>query len=161
MFKLTRKIEYCLMLIAHMAKQKIKDDKVFVNVAKMAEIYGIPQMNASKAIQYLVRVDFLESRQGIHGGYKLSCDLAKVSLFELIETIEGPFGIVKCLRENDKNSCSYFSECNIANPMQRLNEKLVVFYKNITLEEVIWDVINKPKGFLNKTQQKQNTKLYC
>lgn len=158
MFKLTRKIEYCLMIIAHMARQRKKDPSVFVNVTKIAKIYGIPQMNTSKAIQHLTRVGFVESRQGIHGGYKLSCQLAKVSLFDLIEIVEGPFGIVKCLHGNDKNSCSYFSNCNIASPMQRLNNKLVSFYKKITLEELIWGILSDSNDFLTNITEKKITK---
>ena len=148
MFKLTRRIEYCLMIMAHMDRMArmspSKDgERLLVNVTEIVKVYGIPKMNAAKAVQRLARKGLVESRQGVHGGYMLSCDLSTVSLFDLIEIAEGPFGVVKCLRGNDKNSCSYFSDCNIATPMQRFNEKLVDFYKKITLDEMVWGVISK------------------
>lgn len=158
MFKLTRRIEYCLMILAHMAHmgkraRLSKDDaQPLVNVTEIVKVYGIPKMNAAKAVQHLARSGLVQSRQGVLGGYMLSCDLSAVTLFDLIEIAEGPFGVVKCLRGNDKNSCSYFSDCNIATPMQRFNEKLVDFYKNITLDEMVWGVISKSNRFSKKSK---------
>ncbi len=157
MFQLTRKIEYSLIVLAHMLKyqeiqpqdsfaedlsadseeQKVKVSMVnkVYSVKTVAKEYGIPEMHAAKSFQLLLRAGILNSRQGAKGGYILNCNLQELSLYDLIKAVEGKLEVVRCLKE--QSDCHYFNSCNITQPMKRLNSKLVDFYKQTSLDEIL------------------------
>jgi Rrf2 family transcriptional regulator, nitric oxide-sensitive transcriptional repressor len=56
-------------------------------------------------------------------------------LFELVEIIEGPSSLVKCISE--EGACDIESSCNISSPIKSLNNKLNTFFKNIPLSELM------------------------
>ena len=153
MFNLSRRIEYCLMTLLHLYSnmEEEGEEKKLVTVREMADKYNIPFMNVAKSVQLLSKAHFVKSVQGVHGGYYLSCDLFEVSMFELIGAVEGRYGLVKCLQGNDKTSCFYFSDCNIANSMERFNTRLVDFYKGVSVGEVICQNEDKKKNGVAST----------
>ena len=86
-------------------------------------------------MQIMGQKEILKSEQGAQGGYQLVGDLSKVSFFDLIEMILGPLGIAKCLHGSE--NCDMFESCNIQKPINHLNNRLVEFYKGVSLEEIL------------------------
>jgi DNA-binding IscR family transcriptional regulator len=84
-------------------------------------------------MQQLGQRGLLKSEQGAHGGYQIVRDLSRVSLYELIEVILGPVGISKCMHE----PCEIQETCNIFSPVSYLNRKLVEFYSNLPVRELL------------------------
>ena len=86
-------------------------------------------------MQIMAQKGLLVSEQGASGGYRLNQDLKNVSLFQLVEIIEGPTALVKCITED--GSCDIESSCNIVSPIKSLNNKLNLFFKNIPLSDLL------------------------
>ncbi len=141
MFQLTRRIEYSLIMLQHLLDANKQDGTAIPNnlitVKAIAKRYGIPEMHAAKTFQILCQKGILNSKQGTKGGYSLAKPVASITLYELIEKIEGPFGIVRCTVTANDDNCNYSSFCNITHPMQKLNAKLIEFYKNTTLNQLL------------------------
>jgi Rrf2 family protein len=91
----------------------------------------------AKVMQQLGHKGILKSEQGAHGGYLVQCDLSKHSFFDLVQMIEGPVGVVKCLQGHESSSCELFSNCNIVSPLNFLNERLMQFYRDLTLADLL------------------------
>jgi DNA-binding IscR family transcriptional regulator len=87
----------------------------------------------------MVQGKFLKSEQGAYGGYLIMRDLTKVSLRELIEKVVGPIEMVKCMGDSEKTEtpCEIKEKCNIMLPLISLNDKLVRFYENINVHDLI------------------------
>lgn len=67
-----------------------------------------------KILHKLVCCDLVKSFKGVKGGYSLSVSPEKITLKQVIEEIDGPIAIVRCLesREScalnqDKTACAY------------------------------------------------------
>lgn len=75
-----KRFDYALVLVEHL-KQK-KDS--FVDVAQVAEEYGLPRLYLEKVAQELKRAGLLESRKGAGGGYRLAKDSDAVSVEALM-----------------------------------------------------------------------------
>jgi Rrf2 family protein len=88
-------------------------------------------------MQILASRGILRSEQGAHGGYQLTKDLTRVSLYEIVEMIMGPIGVAKCLHDDKDSPCEIRETCNIVSPVQALNRKLGEFYRSVTVAELL------------------------
>src|SRR6266571_7221813 len=87
MLKLTKKADYGLIAVRHLAEHA---DMGACSAKDLAEMYGIPQEALAKILQRLVRAKLLVSQHGTNGGYVLSRDPRKISVLEVIRALEGP-----------------------------------------------------------------------
>ncbi len=69
MLRLSKKADYALLAMRHLAAQTDRDA---VSAREVAEAYDIPPELLAKVLQQLARAGLLESHQGIHGGYVLA-----------------------------------------------------------------------------------------
>lgn len=98
----------------------------------------------ARVMQVMAQRGLLRSEQGATGGYQIFKDISKISLQELIEMIDGPTGITKCI--HGESACEIQQTCNIASPIVNLNNKLSEFYKSVTLKDLLIEVAaNKRK----------------
>lgn len=95
---------------------------------------GLPFDVTSRVLQIMSKHLILESCQGVQGGYKLIKNLSHVDLFSLIEMIDGPQGIVKCISEGE---CGLHKSCNVNHTLLTVNNKILNFYKTISLAEAV------------------------
>ena len=138
MVKMSRKIEYALIALKHMLKKDINE---LTSAKEISNDFNIPFDVISKVLQILNQNKILKSEQGVSGGYKIISELKSVSLYDLIRFIEGPVGLVRCLVK-DPSECEIISNCNIIEPLNYLNTKILNLYKSINLEEILY-----PKKF--------------
>ena len=89
MLKLTKKADYGLMAMKHLAEHA---DQGACSAKDVAEAYGIPQEALAKILQRLAKVGLIQSQHGINGGYTLTRDPKMISAFEVIKAIEKAFG---------------------------------------------------------------------
>lgn len=89
----------------------------------------------AQVMRALAQNDLLRSEQGPQGGYNIVRDLQRVSVLELMEMIEGPVQVAKCL--NDNSACELHSSCNIQSPVEQLNKKLNEFYRDLKVAELL------------------------
>ena len=130
MFKLSKKVEYALISISHIKASNI--DKP-ISVRQISSKYNIPNELLAKILQTLSRVQILESIKGPKGGYKLKSTFKDLSLVEFIEILEGPFGIADCMIDT---KCSQLLNCNIINPMDKINSKIYKVFSDIKLTQL-------------------------
>ena len=132
MIKLSRKMEYSLVALKHMAG-KIPGE--LTSAKEISEKYHTPFDVTARAMQALASCGLLKSEQGSLGGYSIAKDLSRVTFYDLLEVVEGPTQIVKCLQKDE--ACDVQAHCNIVSPVQTLNQKLVQFYSSLKLKELI------------------------
>lgn len=67
-----------------------------------------------KILHKLVQGDLVQSYKGVNGGYKLKASPDEITLKQVIEMIDGPIAIARCLENEegcslncDKSACDY------------------------------------------------------
>jgi len=133
MNKLNRKVEYSLMALKHMSRKMPGE---LTSAKEVSDSYHSPFDATARVMQLMAQTGILRSEQGAQGGYQITKDLAKVTLHDLMELIQGPTQIAKCLHKQEP--CEMQTSCNIVSPVQELNQKLNEFYKNVTLKELLF-----------------------
>lgn len=142
MNRINRKLEYALMALKYMS-QKIPGE--LTTAKEVSDAFQISFDVAARVMQQMAhRGGILKSEYGANGGYQITKDLGKVSIHDLVEMIEGPTALVKCL--HNEGPCEIQKTCNIVSPLNLLNEKLNDFYKNLSLKELLVDKVSTKKN---------------
>lgn len=146
MNKLNRKLEYALMALKYMS-QKVPGE--LTSAKEVSESFGAPFDATARVMQAMAQKGLLRAEQGAFGGYQITKDLGKVTMLHLLEIIEGPTTMVKCMHK--VSPCEIQDTCNILSPVQLLQSKLNEFYGNITLKELL---IETPLGSVKNHKRK-------
>src|SRR5260221_3454826 len=112
MLRLSKKADYALMAMKHLA---LRGDRGSSSAREIAELYDIPIELMAKVLQRLVRRGLLASHQGTRGGYQLGRVPTQISIANVIQAIEGP-GTVTA-RSTDEGQCDQFSKCKVHDPL--------------------------------------------
>src|SRR5258707_6343502 len=87
MLKLTKKADYGLIAVKHLAEV---GETGSCSAKDIADAYGIPPSAMAKILQKLVKNGLLVSHQGMNGGYVLARDARNNSTPEVIKAIQCP-----------------------------------------------------------------------
>ena len=98
MLKLTKKADYGLIALRHLATRKAGS----ASAKDIADAYRIPLPLLSKVLQKLVRAGLLMSEQGTNGGYRLSRAPQEITALEVIRAIDGPIILTQCFTEHTR-----------------------------------------------------------
>jgi len=102
---------------------------------KVACQQHIPYSLACKLMQKLHAAKLVESTMGPEGGFRLSKDPAKITLLEIIETIQGPINVSRCLLGQFK--CPLKTKCPLRAKFYQLQEQMVDYLNGVTLADLL------------------------
>ena len=141
MLRLSKKADYALMAVRHLALQTEPSP---TSARELAEQYNIPVELMAKVLQKLVRAGLLVSRQGAHGGYTLSRPSESISVADVIQVIDGPFALTAC--SSDNSHCDQYSKCSIRDSVWHIRERIASMLNTVTIAEIAVgsDVAQKP-----------------
>jgi Rrf2 family protein len=131
MLRLSKKADYALMAMKHLAK---KPGAPSTSAREIAEQYDIPIELMAKVLQRLVRTGLLVSTQGTRGGYSLSRAPRSISVADVIQAIDGPLTVTACSTE--KNDCEQYSKCSIRDPLWQIRERITATLGTVTIAEL-------------------------
>ncbi len=123
MLRFTKRFEYGIIALRHMLNQPAGR---VTSAKEISRRYNIPTEIMAKILQRLAREGFIDSSQGSRGGYALARDSTRISLNDIVESIEGPFGIVDCMTDEDCQ-CVQMPNCNISEPFKVIQKQLKIF----------------------------------
>ena len=89
MLKLTKKADYALMAMKHLADHADEGTRS-ASAKDVADSFGIPPEALAKILQRLAKAGLLHSQHGTNGGYRLARAAHTISAFEVIQAIDGP-----------------------------------------------------------------------
>ena len=131
MLKLTKKADYGLMAMKHLAEHA---ELGACSAKDVADAYHIPQEALAKILQRLVRAGLLHSQHGTNGGYRLARAAHTISAFEVIQAIDGPLFITSCVTV--RGECGQSDRCNIREPLRKVNESIEGVLKRIKISHM-------------------------
>ena len=134
MLQLSKKVEYGLMALRHMAMNP--RGQVFT-AKEVATKYDIPYELLAKVLQKLTRAGLVVSTQGMHGGYSLAKKPNELHISNIISVIEEEKPtIAECYAEGGED-CSIFDACTIRKPLGKMQHNLNLLLENTTLEQIV------------------------
>jgi Rrf2 family protein len=131
MLKLTKKADYGLIAVRHLAE---RPPETACSANEIARAYGIPTELLAKILQKLAKNGLLVSQHGTNGGYALARRPSEISALEVIRAIEGPLFITSCV--TDRRECGQMTRCTVRQPLQKVNETLVNALSAVTISSL-------------------------
>jgi len=131
MFKLTKKADYALMAMKHLAEHPSGSSR---SAKDVADAFSIPPEALAKILQRLAKAGLLHSQHGINGGYMLARPAHTISAFEVIQAIDGPLFITSCVTV--RGECGQSNRCNIREPLRKVNESIEAVLKRIKISHM-------------------------
>lgn len=135
MLTLTRKADYALIAMAHLAKHAPDS----ISAREIAEYVKVPLPVLTNILHQLLHSDLVTSVKGSKGGYRLAKDPNHITLAEMIDAIEGPFKLAICCTTDSVDlpqACELANSCNIKEPVQRVHNSLRHFLSQVTLTHI-------------------------
>lgn len=131
--RITLESDYALRILTALAGHS-----EVIDATTLSEQTSVTQRFTLKILHKLVSAGLVTSFKGVKGGYKLHEDPATITLKRVIELIDGPIVIVRCLESsescslnNDKTACIYHHIFN------KVSRELAQKLDNITIKDVL------------------------
>ena len=132
MFKLSKKADYGLIAVKHLALHRAEQHAC--SAAEIAEEYGISATLMAKVLQKLARQTLVGAKHGSTGGYQLAKDPGQISALDVITAIDGPVLITSCVTSH--GNCDATSKCSVREPLRRVNESILQVLSTVTISQM-------------------------
>jgi Rrf2 family protein len=131
--KFSTRSSYGLRAIIHLAKSYQKGP---YSLAKIAQAEKISQAYLERLFSRLKKAGLVISAKGVAGGYQLAKKPSEISIFELIEALEGPISVFHCLNSKGGVFCGK-EGCPSVKVYQKVQKAIVYSLKSMSLKDLI------------------------
>ena len=95
----------------------------------------VPRRLLARILAKLSHAGRVESEQGRGGGSRLARPANKITLREAVETVEGPFGVARCIMED--RACGEGVPCALHEAWEEGQQAILEYLGTQTIEEFI------------------------
>lgn len=128
---LRRNTDYALRLAVNLAKHH-GDGAVATRV--LAEDEDVSYQLACKLMQKMSKAGLVQSDMGPKGGFRLGRSPEEIAILDVIEAVQGPLRLNRCLLNDDV--CSRQAVCPVRAKMKELQEQMDQYLGGVTLGEL-------------------------
>ncbi len=129
--RLTRGADYGTRGILHLAK--LPQGSV-VLVGDIASAEDLPESYLAKIFQELAKEGIVRSHRGAKGGFSLARPAHQITLRQIIEAIEGPIALNRCLAPWE--GCDRSDRCPIRPVLAQAQEQLLAALDSATIRDL-------------------------
>ncbi|MBO8126031.1 MAG: Rrf2 family transcriptional regulator [Firmicutes bacterium] len=130
---ITKKAEYAISILLELAQSK---DKEFIPSREVGERQGVPANLIPQLVAILSKQGWIEAIRGPRGGIRLAVDPGTISLVSVIEAVEGPITVSRCLVQQGK-SCPNQTGCPLRNVWARAQQKVVEVLGDTSIQDLV------------------------
>ena len=131
MFKLSKKADYGLIAVKHLAMHR---QQHACSANEIAEEYGISATLMAKVLQKLAHHSLVAAKHGSSGGYQLAKEPGQISALDVISAIDGPVLITSCVTNH--GNCDATERCSVKEPLRRVNESILEVLGAVTISQL-------------------------
>lgn len=132
MLRISRKSDYGLLFLAYLAKQSRQR---LVSLTEVAMVHKLPLPYLRQLALRLHKAGLIESKEGVHGGYRLAKNPNSITVSEVLQVFEKRLAPVACLDPNDH--CSAESTCTTQKIWKTLYGDMLKTFQNTTLQSLV------------------------
>jgi Rrf2 family transcriptional regulator, iron-sulfur cluster assembly transcription factor len=129
--QITRSGEYGLRGLVFLAKQP--PEKVTL-VSEVSRKQNIPETFLAKIFQRLSKAGVLLSVRGANGGFRLRKPAYEITMREIIEALEGPIALNRCLLR--KGECEVEKICPLHPVWEEVQQRFLEILDRTTMEDL-------------------------
>ena len=127
----TKAEEYGILGVLYLAERQ---DAAVTPLSAISEAKEIPEKFLAKIFQSLSRAGIVRSHRGVRGGFTLAKESSQITVKEVLEAIQGPYHLAKCIQ--DDGICEKSSFCALRELLRIAEDRLVSVFENHTLADL-------------------------
>jgi len=131
--KISTKGRYGLVALVDMA---IYGERDYINLKSISERQGISDKYLEQLFIPLKRTGLIESLRGAQGGYRLSRDADKITVKDVLNSLEGSLALIDCIVETKEERCEQFDCCVPRILWQKIMEEMNAITDSISLADI-------------------------
>jgi Rrf2 family transcriptional regulator, iron-sulfur cluster assembly transcription factor len=138
--QITRSGEYGLRGVLFLARQPAEK---FTLVSEISKYQHIPETFLAKIFQRLSKAGLLRSSRGSKGGFSLGKPAGSITMREVIEAIDGPITLNRCLRGGGE--CDEEGLCPIYPVWSKAQKQLLEILDSTTVGDLARQMVRNEK----------------
>lgn len=131
---LNQATDYAFRALLHLANQP---KGVMVEAQSIAQKQVIPMRFLLKIMPALIKAGIVGSRRGVGGGYYMARAPRDINFLEVVEAIEGPVVINRCLADERYCSKQSVPTCQVHRALADIQASLIEELKNHNIGELL------------------------
>lgn len=134
---LSNSCRYGIRAVIYLASQPLANGKT--GIKKISNDLGLPTPFLAKILQQLAKHKILSSSKGPHGGFSLLKDPHKITLLDIVNTIDGYDIFTSCVMHN--GSCEgvekNMKHCPLHSDYEKARQELILMFSKKTIWELV------------------------
>jgi Rrf2 family protein len=147
--QITRAAEYGVLGLTALARRPLGE---VVMIETLCVEEDIPNSFLGKILQSLSKAGIVKSARGSGGGFSLARNPAEVTALEIIEAIEGPISLQRCLDED--LGCEHSGGCALCSLLAEAQERVKEVFGRTTLADLTGRHI--PNGLVRQARSRSS-----
>jgi Rrf2 family iron-sulfur cluster assembly transcriptional regulator len=147
---LRQNTDYALRVMVHLAHNETNDS--CISARTLAKEQDISYQFACKILQQLHEAKLVESTMGPKGGYRLSRPAEEITMRDVIEAVQGPVDLNRCLKGLD--TCPRQPICPVTEKLAVLQGQIEDYLEQITLAQL--NATGRPGREIKKAESDQS-----
>lgn len=121
-----------------------------VSIKSISERQNISEYYLEQLFAPLRKAEIIKSIRGAQGGYMLNRAPKDITVYDIMEVLEGPVEISDCLEEG---TCSNIDCCATRLLWARIKESIDSVIKSTTLKDMVDDYVNMKQATLEGVKE--------
>ncbi|MCM1055596.1 MAG: Rrf2 family transcriptional regulator [Bacteroides sp.] len=138
---ITLETDYAIRIVDALAAELVKEQSSFrgcIDAGTISERTDVPLRFALKILRKLVSGGIVKSYKGVYGGYRLIAELSEISIYDVMEIVEGEYRFSRCLSEDYSCNCSADGlPCNYRRAFGEVTEIVKDYLKKQTFDKLV------------------------
>ncbi|WP_099188322.1 RrF2 family transcriptional regulator [Tepidibacter mesophilus] len=135
--KITQEADYALRIILFLCQASYGQT---VEARLISETENITLRFSLKILRKLKEQGLVKSFRGVKGGYMLNKEPENITLREVIEAVDGPIYVNRCLRDKEYCNMKRTNTCKIHKALGTVQKTLIEELEQITFEDLLKDI---------------------
>jgi Rrf2 family protein len=135
--RITKESDYAIRVVLYLSQQNSSKK---TNSKIISETENIPLRFLLKILRKLTKSGIVKSFYGVGGGYIIAKTPNKISLKEIIESIEGPITINRCLYDPEFCNLNRINSCVVHNAFLSVQSNLIKDLESITIKKLLLNI---------------------
>lgn len=132
--RITQEGDYALRVVLCLCKSGTGQK---IEAKRLAQSEDIPIRFLLKLLRKLVHAGIVKSYRGVGGGYAIAREPQTINLKQVIEAIEGPIYINRCLYDSAFCQRHQTHSCDVHRGLNIIQKNLMADLENITFEKLL------------------------
>jgi Rrf2 family protein len=132
--RITQEADYGFRVVLYLSKLGYGEK---IEAKSISKDQGIPLRFLLKLLRKLTKSGIIKSYRGVNGGYSLNRVPEEISLKDIIEAIDGPIYINRCLSDPSNCNIDHASYCLVNRALSKIQDNLIHDLERINFKDIL------------------------